>query len=188
MQSSERVGIFVDAQNIYHSAKNLHGARVNFSELKRNLLKGRPSVRAFSYVVRSEEELQEKTGEESFFEALRSAGFDLRLKDIQVYPGGAKKADWDVGMAIDAVRFADSLDTVILVTGDGDFIPLVEYLKWGLGKRVEVAGFSRTSSGKLKEAADQFIELDSIPRLLISIQARGKGRGGRRFQRKTKIK
>lgn len=80
-------------------------------------------------------------GEESFFDAFKKAGFELRLKDIQVYPGGMKKADWDVGLAIDAVRISPSLDTVILVTGDGDFIPLVEYLKWGLGKRVEVAGF-----------------------------------------------
>jgi uncharacterized LabA/DUF88 family protein len=140
-------------------------------------------VENFGLLVRSEEELQEKTGEESFFEALKNAGFELRLKDIQVYPGGFKKADWDVGLAIDAVRIASSLDTVILVTGDGDFIPLVEYLKWGLGKRVEVAGFSRTTSGKLREVADQFTELDKLPKMLIPInQKRGRGR----FPKKAK--
>ncbi len=187
MDTGTRVGIFVDAQNIYHSAKNLHNSRVSFAELKRAVLSGRTCVRAFAYVVKSEgigltaqagadaHRDDERTGEESFFEAFRAAGFELRLKDIQIYPGGQKKADWDVGMAIDAVRTAPSFDVAILVTGDGDFIPLVEYLKWGLGKRVEVAGFSRTTSGKLREAADAFKELEKVPKLLISIRGR---RGG----------
>lgn len=183
MHPNERVGIFVDAQNIYHSAKNLHNSRVNFSELKKTLVGEGSPIRAFSYVVRSEEELHEKTGEESFFDALRKAGFELRLKDIQVYPGGFKKADWDVGLAIDAVRFAPSLDVVILVTGDGDFIPLVEYLKWGLGKRVHVAGFSRTTSAKLKEVADVFTELDTIPKLLLGIRKKQHQNQGRNFRK-----
>lgn len=177
MGAETRVGIFVDAQNIYHSAKNLHDSRVNFVELMRTATRGRNCVRAFAYVVKSEgvggeAYREEGKGEASFFEALKNAGFELRLKDIQIYQGGQKKADWDVGMAIDAVRTAQSFDTAVLVTGDGDFIPLVEYLKWGLGKRVEVLGFSRTTSLKLKEAADGFKELDKVPKLLISIRKR----------------
>ena len=78
-----------------------------------------------------------------------------------------KKADWDVGMAVDAIRTANSLDVVILVTGDGDFVPLVEYLRWGLGREVEVAAFTRTSSGKLREVADLFINIEDIPRVLL---------------------
>lgn len=196
MGAETRVGIFVDAQNIYHSAKNLHNSRVNFVELMRAVLAGRSPARAFAYVVKSEgigvpqhvgtysapqPTTEERSlGEESFFEALRTAGFELRLKDIQIYPGGMKKADWDVGLAIDAVRTASSFDVAVLVTGDGDFIPLVEYLKWGLGKRVEVAGFSRTTSGKLKEAADTFKELDKIPKMLLGIRGnRSVGRQGR---------
>src|SRR3989344_2330650 len=70
-------------------------------------------------------------------------------------------------MAIDAVRLASSLDAVVLVTGDGDFIPLVDYLRWGLGREVEVAGFSRTSSGKLREVGDRFIPIEEIPRVLL---------------------
>lgn len=162
---NQRVGIFVDVQNVYHSAKHLYHSRVNFRELLRVLSARRPLIRAIAYVVKSETAL----GEESFFEALRQVGMELRLKDLQVYPDGTKKADWDVGMAVDAMRMAPSLDAVVLVTGDGDFVPLVEYLKWGMGKQVEVAAFRRTSSGRLREAADLFIDLEKIPKLLNRI-------------------
>lgn len=130
--SDQRAAIFVDVQNIYHSAKHLHRARVNFKELLRSATGGRPLLRAVAYVVKSDTAL----GEESFFEALKQTGFELRVKDLQIYPDGSKKANWDIGMAIDAVRLASSADAIILVTGDGDFVPLVEYLKWGLGKQV----------------------------------------------------
>jgi uncharacterized LabA/DUF88 family protein len=165
---SQRVGIFIDVQNIYHSAKNLFNSRVNFKELLKNLISDRHLIRAMAYVVKSETAL----GEESFFEALRKTGLELRNKDLLIYPGGAKKADWDVGLAVDAVRMAGSLDVIVLVTGDGDFVPLVEYLKWGLGKQVEVAAFSRTTSSRLKEAADSFMELENIPRILLKIRKR----------------
>lgn len=163
--TSQRVGVFIDVQNIYHSAKNLYNARVNFKELIKGVVGRRPLIRAVAYVVKSETAL----GEESFFEALKKAGLELRSKDLQIYHGGMKKADWDVGIAVDAIRIADTLDVIILVTGDGDFIPLVEYLKWGLGKQVEVAAFSKTTSSRLKESADKFIELEKLPRILLNI-------------------
>ncbi len=177
MYPDHRVGIFIDIQNIYHSAKNLFQARVNFETLMKALSKGRSVVRAIAYVVKSEGIVPHESGhegrsEESFFDALRKAGIELRLKDIQIYPGGAKKADWDVGLAVDAIRMSDSVDTVILVTGDGDFVPLVEYLKWGMGKKVEVVAFSRTTSARLKEAADTFTEIESIPKILLHIKKR----------------
>jgi uncharacterized LabA/DUF88 family protein len=159
----QRVGIFIDVQNLYHSAKNLYSSRVNFTELIKHLVGNRKLIRSIAYVVKSESAL----GEGSFFEALKSAGLELRSKDLQVYPGGMKKADWDVGMAVDAIRMAGSLDVVVLVTGDGDFIPLVEYLRWGLGKEVIVAGFSRTAATKLKEATDIFIAVEEIPKILL---------------------
>ncbi|MFH1192943.1 MAG: NYN domain-containing protein [Candidatus Jorgensenbacteria bacterium] len=175
---NQRVGIFVDVQNIYHSAKHLYHSRVNFRELLRVLTDRRLMIRAIAYVVKGEvvgaapqsgANLAPAGREESFFEALRQVGMELRLKDLQVYPDGTKKADWDVGMAVDAMRMAPALDAVVLVTGDGDFVPLVEYLKWGMGKRVEVAAFRRTSSGRLRDAADLFIDLEKTPKLLNRI-------------------
>lgn len=166
--SDQRVAIFVDVQNIYHSAKHLHRSRVNFKELLRTAVGERPLLRAVAYVVKSDTAL----GEESFFEALKQTGFELRVKDLQIYPDGSKKADWDIGMAIDAVRLASSVDAIILVTGDGDFVPLVEYLKWGLGKQVEAVAFRRSASAKLKEAVDRFTDIETIPRILLKIRER----------------
>ena len=160
---SQRVGIFVDVQNLYHSAKNLYRGRVNYRELIKHLVGDRQLIRAIAYVVKSDT----AAGESSFFEALESAGLELRVKDLQIYADGSKKADWDVGMAVDAIRMAPSLDVVILVTGDGDFIPLVEHLRWGGGRVVEAAAFERSTSAKLKEAVDNFISIESIPRGII---------------------
>ncbi len=165
---NHRVGIFIDVQNIYHSAKNLFRSRVNFGELVRHVLSGRELIKSYAYVVKSETAL----GEESFFDALKKSGIDLRIKDLQVYAGGAKKGDWDVGLAVDTIRLADGLDVVILITGDGDFVPLIEYLRLGKGKQVEVAAFSRTASARIKEAADLFVEIENIPKVLLKINTR----------------
>ena len=163
IHKDQRVGIFIDIQNLYHSAKNLYHGRVNYKELLKSLIGNRQLIRAIGYVVKSET----AEGEAAFFDALIKAGIELRSKELQIFPGGVKKADWDVGMAVDAIRTASFLDVVILVTGDGDFVPLVEYLKWGLGREVEVAAFGRSSSAKLKEAADYFIDLERMPKIIL---------------------
>ena len=173
-KKEQRIGIFIDVQNLYHSAKNLFQARVNYKELIKELVTGRKLIRAIGYVVKTDtEEASRPEGakiaspEAAFFEALEKAGVELRMKDIQIFPGGMKKADWDVGMAVDAIRMSSFLDVIILVTGDGDFVPLVDYLKWGTGRTVEVAAFSRSTSGKLKEVADLFINLEEKPKVLL---------------------
>jgi uncharacterized LabA/DUF88 family protein len=158
----QRVEVLIDVQNLYHSAKNLYHARVNFQEVLKQAIAGRKFIRAFGYVVRT------KTGEETpFFDALSKIGIETRVRDLQEWYGGAKKADWDVGIVIDAIRTAPGLDVIILVSGDGDFIPLVEYLK-NQGKRVEVMAFGKTTSGKIIEVADEFIDLDdSLGKFLL---------------------
>ncbi len=161
----QRVGIFVDIQNLYHSSKNLYKSRVNYKELIKELVAGRKLIRSIAYVVKSDTAL----GEASFFDSLTRCGLELRVKDLQINPDGSKKADWDIGMAVDALRMADFLDVVILVTGDGDFIPLIQYLQYGKGRSVEVAAFGRTTSGKIQEIADQFINIEKIPKALFKI-------------------
>jgi len=161
--SNQRVGVFVDVQNLYHSSKNLYKARVNYQELMKALIGDRELIRSMAYVVKSDT----ATGEAAFFEALEKAGMELRSKDLQIYADGLKKADWDVGMAVDAIRMSSFLDVVVLVTGDGDFLPLVDYLKWGVGRLVEVAAFKRSCSSKLQEAADVFINLEEVPKVIL---------------------
>jgi len=153
----QRVAVLIDVQNLYHSAKNLYRARVNFREILKLAVSKRNLIRAFAYVVRT------KTGEEKpFFDALIKLGIETRVKDLQEFYGGLKKADWYVGIVIDAIRIAPGIDTLVLASGDGDFIPLVEYLK-NQGKRVEVVAFGRTASSKLRESADEFIDLEKDP-------------------------
>ncbi len=154
----QRVGVFIDTQNLYHSAKNLYHARVNFGNILKDAVAGRDLIRARAYVVTTE------TGDEkAFFEALEKVGIEIKTKDLQIFFGGAKKADWDVGLAIDAVKMAPKLDAVILCSGDGDFIPLVQYLQENMGCQVEVVSFSKSTSSKLIEAADDFMDLCNDP-------------------------
>ncbi len=164
---AQRVGVFIDAQNLYHSAKHLYKARVNFGAILDEAVGGRILVRAIAYVISTE------SGEEkNFFEALTKMGIETKTKDLQIFADGAKKADWDVGLAIDAVKLAPKLDTVVLVTGDGDFIPLIQYLDMHEGCQVEVISFGKSSSGKLKEAAHAFTDLSDDPHK-FTISSRG---------------
>ncbi len=155
---NQRVGIFIDTQNLYHCAKNIYGAKVNFDQIVKDGLEERQLIRAVAYVITTE-----SGDEKSFFEALGKMGIETKTKNLQIFSGGSKKADWDVGLAVDAIKLAPKLDAVILVTGDGDFVPLVEYLKVNEGCQVEVMSFGKSSSAKLIEACDDFIDLDMNP-------------------------
>lgn len=154
----QRVAILIDTQNLYHSGKNLYKAKVNFGAIVKNSLGDRKLIRALSYVVNTE------GGEESaFFEALEKVGIEIKTKDLQIFYGGAKKADWDVGIAVDAIKLANKVDSIILASGDGDFVPMVEYVKTQ-GCQVEVITFGRSTSSRLREVADDFIDMDEKPK------------------------
>ena len=164
---AQRVGVFIDTQNLYHSAKHLYKARVNFGKILEEAVGGRTLVRAIAYVISTE------SGDETnFFEALTKMGIETKVKGLQIFSDGAKKADWDVGLAIDAVKLAPKLDTVILATGDGDFVPLIEYLDMNEGCQVEVISFGRSSSSKLREAAHAFTDMCDDPKK-YTIASRG---------------
>lgn len=167
--SEQRVGVFIDTQNLYHSAKNLYGKKVNFGNVLDDSVGTRALIRALAYVITSE-----AGDEESFFEALTKLGIETKTKDLQIFSSGNKKGDWDVGLAIDAVSMAPKLDTVIIVSGDGDFVPLVEFLKINKGCQVEVVAFGRSASQKLRDVADDFIDLDENTRRYCIGQKRKK--------------
>jgi len=154
----QRVGIFIDTQNLYHSAKNLYRANVNFGQMVKDAVAERILTRAIAYLITTD------SGEEkAFFDALEKLGIETKSKPLQIFGSGAKKADWDVGLAVDAIKLAPKLDAVIIASGDGDFVPLVEYLKTK-GCQVEVIAFGKSTSGKLIESADGFLDLDDNPR------------------------
>jgi uncharacterized LabA/DUF88 family protein len=171
----QRVAVFIDTQNLYHSAKNIYKSKVNFDAVVKATLGGRKLIRAISYVVTTE------SGEEqSFFEALQKIGIEVKTKDLQIFYGGAKKADWDVGMAIDAIKHSSKVDAIVLATGDGDFVPLVEYVR-SQGCQVEAIAFGKSCSSRLRETVDDFIDMDENPReFLIGV------RGGSRLKRQIR--
>lgn len=149
----QRVGVFIDVQNMYYSAKNLFSQKVNFGNIVKEGTAGRKLIRAMAYVVSTESK-----EEQPFFDALYNQGIETREKPLQIFYGGEKKGDWDVGLTVDAIRLSPSVDAVIIVSGDGDYVPLVEYLR-NQGKQVEVMAFGETASSNLIAAADDFIDL-----------------------------
>lgn len=166
----QRVAVIIDTQNLYHSAKNLYKSKVNFAEVVKAAVQKRKLIRAISYVVNTE------GGEESaFFEALEKVGIEIKTKDLQIFYGGAKKADWDVGMAVDAIKMAHKVDAIIFATGDGDFIPAVEYIK-SQGCQVEAITFGRSASSGLRAVVDDFIDLDEDPKTFLIGYHPGKSR------------
>ena len=157
----QRIGILVDVSNMYHSAKNLYNKRVDFREVLKEAVAGRKLIRAIAYAIKTEKE-----EETSFFEALNQQGFEVKMKDLQIFAGGAKKADWDVGISVDAIKLASKLDVIVIVSGDGDYFPLVNYLQNTTGCLVEIMAFHQTASSKLIEESDDFIDLSRSKKFL----------------------
>jgi uncharacterized LabA/DUF88 family protein len=158
----QRVGVLVDIQNMYYTARVLFGKKVNFKNILEEAVSGRKLIRAIAYGVKTEEGM-----EAPFLEALENSGYEVKKKDLQIFAGGAKKADWDVGIAMDAVRFSKSMDVIVLVSGDGDYVPLVEYIQNTNGCRVEVIAFKESTSAKLIDRADEFLDLSSQKRKFL---------------------
>jgi uncharacterized LabA/DUF88 family protein len=156
----QRVAVFADVQNMYYSAKQLHSSKVNFRTILREAVNGRQLVRAIAYVIRADVK-----DEGNFHDALERIGFEVRAKDLQVFHGGAKKGDWDVGIATDIMRLAPKVDTIVLVSGDGDFTDVIKYAK-AVGCRGEVMTFQKTGSSRLIEESDDFISMDEKKFLL----------------------
>jgi uncharacterized LabA/DUF88 family protein len=153
IKKNQRVGVLVDVQNMYYSARHLFKSKVNFAKILDTAVNQRQLIRAFAYVIKAD--VKE---EKNFFSALEKIGYEIKMKDIQVFIDGSKKGDWDVGIAMDAMRLASKLDVICLVSGDGDFSELVEYLK-SHGCKVEVLAFKKTASQKLINCADSFVDL-----------------------------
>jgi len=165
---NQRIGVFVDVQNMYYSARQIYKDKVNFETLLKDAIANRKVIRAIAYVIKADVK-----DEKNFYDALVDIGFEVKSKDLQVFYGGAKKGDWDVGIAMDVMRLAPKLDTIVLVSGDGDFSDLLEHSK-SLGCRAEVIAFKKTTSHKLIEVADFFIDLDKNKKYLLNKGKKGK--------------
>lgn len=153
----QKVGVFVDVQNMYYSAKNLYQAKVDFGRVLKDGVAGRKLIRAFAYVISAD-----VGKEKEFYEALSKQGYEVKVKDLQVFYGGAKKGDWDIGICMDVVRMISKIDVMVLVSGDGDYSDLLEYAR-SQGVRAEVIAFGKTASHKLIDEADEITDMDQTP-------------------------
>ena len=159
-----RVGIFVDVQNIFYAAKPFN-ARLDFEKLLGLSVGKRRLIRAIAYVVQSPD-----VDQSNFISMLQQNSYEVRRKDLRQRSDGSAKGDWDMGMAIDILRFVDKLDVVVLVSGDGDFVPLVDLVKT-LGPRVEVISFTYNTARDLINSADEHIPIEEALFLRNSAQA-----------------
>jgi uncharacterized LabA/DUF88 family protein len=150
-QRGQRVGMFVDVQNMFYSAKHLYHAKINYRRMLEDLTAGRQLVRAVAYLVTKPE-----VDQTAFVDALTRLGYEIQVKYLKIRPDGSVKGDWAMELSLDVMAMATRLDTVILVTGDGDYVPLVDRLKV-MGVRTEVVGFQQNTATELMNAAHAFI-------------------------------
>ena len=157
----QRVTVLADAQNLYHTGQSVYSRNIDYSSLLQKASQDRQLTRAIAYVIRAD-----SPDEDRFFDALTEIGFETKIKDIKTFGDGSKKADWDLGMCLDAISLAPRVDTVVLCTGDGDFAQLATHLRHE-GVRVEAMGFKESSADELIEAADAFVDMSERPETFL---------------------
>ncbi len=154
---SERVALFIDVQNMWYAARQQHGiaARLDFEKLMQAAVNDRRLIRAYAYVIQTPE-----VDQSGFVTMLEQFSYEVKRKDLRRRSDGSAKGDWDMEMAIDMIRMAEKVDVVILASGDGDFVSLIQLLK-ELGPRVEVFSFPHNTARDLMETADHYHPIDA---------------------------
>ncbi|MGZ3715849.1 MAG: LabA-like NYN domain-containing protein, partial [Ktedonobacterales bacterium] len=156
--ATERVGIFVDVANLLYSSRSMR-ISLDFGRLLDFLRGNRQLKRAHAYAPTN----PDPNAEQSFLSVVKGLGYRITTKNYKTFSSGAKKADLDLDMCMDIVRLVDSgaVDTVVLVSGDSDFLPLLEYCS-DKGVRVEVAAFDDSAAMILRQSCDLFINLSLV--------------------------
>lgn len=151
----ERVAIFVDVQNIYYTVKQDYQRHFNYQAFWNQATQNRKVVAAFAYAIDKNDSKQQ-----SFQQILRSIGFVVKLKPYIQRSDGSAKGDWDVGITIDVIEYAPKVDTIILLSGDGDFDMLLDKVGSSYTISTEVYGVPLLTAPSLINAASRFIAID----------------------------
>ena len=147
----KKLGVFVDVQNIYYTTRQAYGRQFNYRALWQQLDSENEIVVANAYAIHRGDDRQLK-----FQNTLKSIGFTVKLKPFIQRRDGSAKGDWDVGIAIDVLEAAKSVDTVVLLSGDGDFDLLLEKIKRSFGITAEVFGVPALTAKSLIDSASFF--------------------------------
>ncbi len=150
----KKVIVLVDVQNIYYTSKQIFRRHFDYNEFWAQISNGREVFKAIAYAIDRGDKKQRE-----FQNILRAIGFEVKLKPFIQRSDGSAKGDWDVGIAVDALEFADQVDTIVLASGDGDFDILVEALR-KKKKKVEVYGVAKLTADSLKSSADVFYPIE----------------------------
>ena len=156
----EKVAIFVDVQNIYYTVKQSYQRHFNYIAFWNQATANREIITAYAYAIDKGDKKQQE-----FQQILRNIGFEVKLKPYIQRSDGSAKGDWDVGITLDVIDYAERVDIVILVSGDGDFDLLLNTIRNRFKTRTEVYGVPEFTAPSLIHAADRFIPIDA--RLLL---------------------
>ena len=151
----ENIAILVDVQNVYYTTRDKYRSNFDYNQFWYVATEGRSVVAAHAYAISSQDPKQRQ-----FHHILRGVGFDVKLKPFIQRRDGSAKGDWDVGIALDAIELAENVDTIVLVSGDGDFEILVERIKQRFGKKVEVYGVPGLTAQNLIDSASKFVPIE----------------------------
>jgi len=151
----KKIAIFVDVQNIYYTTRQAYGRQFDYRKLMKRIRTEGEIVSATAYAIHRGDEKQLK-----FQNALKQMGFTVKLKPYIQRSDGSAKGDWDVGIAIDVLEAAKDVDTVVLLSGDGDFDLLLEKIKKDDAVSTEVYGVPALTANSLIEAANIFHPID----------------------------
>jgi uncharacterized LabA/DUF88 family protein len=149
-----RVAVLVDVQNVFYAARDQFSGKLDFAKLLQRAVGNRALIRAVAYCVTCP-----GTEPDKFHGSLKLHGYEIRERMLKVISEGVTKGDWDVGLTIDAINIAKDVDVVIIVSGDGDFVDLVEYLKT-TGKRVEAMCFHGATANELIQSVSSYRWID----------------------------
>nr|WP_010131544.1 NYN domain-containing protein [Microbulbifer agarilyticus] len=152
----ESVSILVDVQNVYYTTRQTYGRNFDYNKFWSKVTNNRKVVHAVAYAIDRSDEKQKQ-----FQNILRAIGFEVKLKPYIQRSDGSAKGDWDVGITLDAMEYARSSDTVVLVSGDGDFDLLAERIISVHKSAVEVYGVEALTANSLISAATKFIPIGS---------------------------
>jgi len=152
----EKVALFIDVQNVYYTTRQAFGRNFDYNKFWSIATSNRLVTKAIAYAIDRGDKKQQE-----FQNILRAIGFEVKLKPFIQRSDGSAKGDWDVGITIDALKYAESADIVILVSGDGDFDLLVDEIRHDKGKTVEVYGVAALTSASLINAASIFIPIEN---------------------------